>query len=174
MNTHYTSGELLIHAYLPEDAAMTAHLAACDSCARRFAELRAGLHEHASASDAPELPETFWKRQELAVMRAVETRSRRMPGIGTQLAAAAALVLVVTSFIIGRGSVTNVTGTPVATVTSTVAANTTSPAATGQENGLTSGQITTDPWQSDQLQDFQSVVDWENWVEDDGKNRGTI
>ena len=171
---HYTTGELLSHAYLPDDTGITAHLAACESCGDRFAEIREGIRAHASSEGALELPETFWKRQELAVMRAVERRGRRMPGVGAQLAAAAALILVVASFVAGRGSVAPAGDQPVATVTSTIAAGSVTAAASAQENALTSSQITTDPWQSEQLEDFQSVVDWENWVEDDTKNRGTI
>jgi hypothetical protein len=78
----------------------------------------------------------------------------------------------VSAFLLGRGSVSHVAQSP-ATVTATVASTATAPGAAG-EAGLTTSQITTDPWASEQLQDFQTVVDWETWVEDDGKSRGTI
>jgi hypothetical protein len=106
-------------------------------------------------------------------MRGIEKRRRRMPGVPAQLAAAAALLFVVTAFLAGRGSVDPAPA--VSTVLTATMASTTTPATVAaQENGLTTNQITTDPWQSEQLQDFQTVVDWETWVEADGKKRGTI
>ncbi|MFA6955517.1 MAG: hypothetical protein WC538_06555 [Thermoanaerobaculia bacterium] len=174
MTKHYGTGELLAYAYLPEDDAVSRHLDGCDACMGRFKTLRAELDRHASEPIGAERPETFWKRQELSVMRAIETRGRRASWLTARFAAAAAAVLfVVTAFLAGRGSVTSATATSTV-VTATVASTATSSIATSQESGLTSSQLSTDPWQSEQLQDFQSVVDWETWVEADGKKRGTI
>jgi len=106
-------------------------------------------------------------------MRAIEKRRTHMPRVPIQVAAAAALLFIVTAFLVGRGSVSSVSPTSTV-VTATVASTATTSTTTTQENGLTTNQITTDPWQSEQLQDFQSVVDWETWVEADGKKRGTI
>ncbi|MBI2215237.1 MAG: hypothetical protein HYU52_16430 [Acidobacteria bacterium] len=175
MTKHYGTGELLTHAYMSsEDAELSRHVAECDACGRRLAAVRSELERHAANEMSPEKSETFWKRQELAVMRAIETRNRRALGIPTQIAAAAAVVFVVTAFLAGRGSVSSapdMTTSPTATVASV---ETNATAVATQENGLTTRQITTDPWQSEQLEDFQNVVDWESWVEADEKKRGTI
>jgi len=173
MTKHYGTGELLAHAYLPEDDSVSRHLAVCDECRTRFTAVRAELDRHASEPVGSEKPETFWKRQELGVMRAIEKRGTRMPGVPAQIAAAAALLFIVTAFLAGRGSVSSVSPTA-SVVTATVASTATTSTAAAQENGLTTNQITTDPWQSEQLQEFQSVVDWETWVEADRKKRGTI
>lgn len=174
MTKHYGTGELLAHAYMPgEDAELSRHLGECDACSSRLAALSAEIGRHAADGAGPERPETFWKRQELAVMRTIEKRNRRMPGFSVQIAAAAALLFVLTAFLAGRSSVSPAPANPTA-LTATIAAGTTSAAGAAMENGLTSSQITTDPWQSEQLQDFQTVVDWETWVEADGKKRGTI
>lgn len=171
MTKHYGYDELLAHAYLPEEnAELELHIASCERCEERFRALRAELARHAQGAAQMEKHETFWKRQELGVMRAIDRRQRRIPGIGAQLAAAAVVVFVVGAFWIGRGSVTNapstITGTaPIVATASPIAV---------QDNGLASTQLTTDPWQSEQLEDFQSVVDWETWDDDDQKNRGTI
>lgn len=173
MTKHYGTGELLAHAYLPEDDAVSRHLAACDECRSCFAAVRAELDRHASQPIGSEMPETFWKRQELGVMRAIDKRGSRMTGFSAQIAAAAALLFVVTAFLLGRGSVATVI--PASTVvTATVASTATTSVTVAQDGGLTTSQISTDPWQSEQLQDFQTVVDWETWVEADGKKRGTI
>jgi anti-sigma factor RsiW len=173
MTEHYATGELLAHAYLPEDETVSRHLDACEECRSRFASVRAELDRHSAEAFGPEKSETFWKRQELGVMRAIDKGSSLSGGVSARIAAAAAILFVVTAFLIGRGSVgtVNPTSTVVtATVASTAAISTTA----SQDSGLTSSQITTDPWQSEQLQDLQTVVDWETWVEADGKKRGTI
>jgi len=41
MTKHYGTGELLAHAYLPDDDAVTRHLAGCDGWGKRFTALRA-------------------------------------------------------------------------------------------------------------------------------------
>lgn len=173
MTKHYGPGELLAHAYLPDDDAVSQHLSDCDACRSRYAAVRAELDRHASNLHEVEKPETFWKRQELGVMRSIERRSNRLSGTTYQLAAAAAVLFIVTAFLVGRGSVTTMNPTA-AVVTATVASTATTSITASQDNGLMTSQITTDPWQSEQLQDFQTVVDWETWVEADGTKRGTI
>jgi anti-sigma factor RsiW len=173
MTKHYGTGELLAHAYLPEDETVSRHLDACDECRSRFAAVRAELDQHAAGASGSDKPDTFWKRQELGVMRAIDKRSRRLSGVSVQLAAAAAVLFIVTAFLIGRGSAVKVSPTSTV-VTATIASTATTSTTASQESGLTSNQITTDPWQSEQLQDLQTVVDWETWVEADGKKRGTI
>ena len=175
MTRHYETEELLAHAWVPDgDAELALHLAACASCRERFEALRYGIERHADSGATPELPETFWKRQEIAVMRAVERRQRPLAGMGTRIAAAAAVVFVGLAFWAGRGSVSTSTVSP-AVVTSTIASVAPSTASGAAENGLAASQIATDPWQSEQLEDFQTVVAWESWVsEEKTPNRGTI
>ncbi|MCM2315240.1 MAG: hypothetical protein NDJ92_08820, partial [Thermoanaerobaculia bacterium] len=73
MKSHYANDELIEHAFLPgENAEVALHLASCENCARRFAAVRDGIDRHARASETPDRPETFWKRQELGVMRSID------------------------------------------------------------------------------------------------------
>lgn len=175
MKPHYGNDELLEHAFIPDaNAELALHLASCESCAQRFATLRGGIDRHAGASETPDRPETFWKRQELGVMRAIDRRQRRMPGAGARVAAAAAVVFVVVAFWAGRGSVSNTTPLTASVVTATVASTSMQSTSASQDNGLTTTQLATDPWESEQLQDFQSVVAWETWVDDGQNKRGTI
>lgn len=174
MKTHYGNDELLAHVFLPEEnAELALHLSSCESCARRFGSLRDAIDLHAAAPAGSDRPDTFWKRQELGVMRTIDRSQQRMPGMGARFAAAAAVVFVVVAFWAGRGSVPT---TPLtATVaTATIASTAIQSTGASQDNGLTTSQLATDPWESEQLQDFQSVVAWESWVEDDQKKRGTI
>lgn len=174
MNPHYGNDELLEQAFIPgENAELALHLAGCENCAQRFAALRDGIDRHAGTSEMPDRPETFWKRQELGVMRAIDRRQARMPGAFARFAAAAAVVFVVVAFWAGRGSVSNTPLTPTV-ATATVASTAMQSTSASQDNGLTTTQLATDPWESEQLQDFQSVVAWETWVDDDQNKRGTI
>ncbi len=174
MTRHYQDNDLLAHALLPDhDAELALHVGACEACGARFRVLNDGLSRLGAAKGEREMPETFWKRQELGVMRTIDERRRRMPGIGARIAAAAAVVLVVAAFWAGRGSVSTVPLTSTM-VTATIASTATTAASQTQENVFTGSQVTSDPWQSEQLEDFQTVVAWESWVEADQKNRGTI
>ena len=174
MTTHYGTADLLQYAWLPDaDAAIAQHLASCDACRERLAALRRELEKDAEENSSAGMPETFWKRQELGVMRAIERQAGRRGWASVRYAAAAALIVVVSAFLLGRGSVVSPEPQGTSAVTATVASTATAAGGSG-ESGLTTNQITTDPWASEQLQDFQTVVDWETWVEDDGKNRGTI
>lgn len=174
MNKHYGNDELLAHALLPEEnAELGLHLASCESCARRFGSLRDAIELHASAPADSDRPDTFWKRQELGVMRTIDRRQQRIPGLGARFAAAAAVVFVIVAFWAGRGSVSTAPLTPTV-ATATIASTATQSTGASQDIGLTTSQLATDPWESEQLQDFQTVVAWESWVEDDQKKRGTI
>ncbi|MGK2856364.1 MAG: hypothetical protein ACSLFQ_04080 [Thermoanaerobaculia bacterium] len=174
MTKHYGNDELVAHAFLPdEDPEIALHLASCVRCAQRFDDTREALRRHAGAGDAAEKMETFWKRQELSVMRSIDEKRRRARGLGAGFAAAAAIVFVVVGFWAGRGSVAT---TPLTTTiaSATIASTATQSVGATQDTGFATSQLATDPWESEQLQDFQSVVAWETWVDEDLKKRGTI
>lgn len=174
MTKHYGNDELVAHAFLPdEDPEIALHLANCTRCAQRFDDTREVLRRHAGSGNVSEKSETYWKRQELSVMRSIDESRRRVRGIGAGFAAAAAIVFVVVGFWAGRGSVAT---SPLTSTISSTAIASTATQATGatQDAGLTTSQLATDPWESEQLQDFQNVVAWETWVDDDQKKRGTI
>jgi predicted anti-sigma-YlaC factor YlaD len=159
MKQHYSEADLLETYYTQPGESMPVmmHLADCSECAARYERLDRKLRSLAACEH--DKPETFWARQRIAVMRKIDAQRSRSSLVSrtTRIAAAAALVLV-----LGGGIYTMRDGSESQSlrvseeVTQTAALDT----ATGQLDNLT-----TDPWQSDELKDFQSVVAWESWVE---------
>jgi predicted anti-sigma-YlaC factor YlaD len=146
MKEHYTEADLLETYYTQAGESMPVmmHLADCSDCAARYERLDRKLRSLAACDH--QKPETFWARQRMAVMRRIDGRRTRKSVAG-RLVAAAALVVV-----LGGGVITwkNSTGAPATEITAEVNADLSVP---------------TDPWQSDELKDLQSVVAWESWVE---------
>jgi anti-sigma factor RsiW len=175
MSNHLTDADLVALVLLPDDAPdARLHLAACSECAARIDrvtnEVTRHREEHADSVEAHDA--TFWKRQELAIMRDVARASRRTaPRRG--FVAAAILAVALGSFWFGRVSVDEIAGNPVEVATSTA------PSLPDVQSSLPAmvvpaTVVTTDPWENESLEEFQAVVDWESWIEDDGKDQGTI
>ena len=159
---HYTEADLLETYYTQPGESMPVmmHLASCPECAARYEKLERKLHDVASCST--EKPATFWSRQRLSVMKTIgSTRAGSAGNIRpARLAAAAAL-----TFFLG-GAVVYKSLEPKFT-----------PQAQPQkervvvvQQELDDDATTKDPWQSEELEDFHSVVQWETWV--DAKNQG--
>lgn len=151
---HFSEAELLETYYMQPGESMPVmmHLAACADCAERYKRLERKLRE---AAACPTKPATFWAFQRGSIMRRVEAKRRETAQSPRTWRVAAAAML---AFFLG-GAVVYQTVRPEnrtpAVVVETAAL--TAPTATAAP------ELTVDPWQSDELQDFHAVVQWESW-----------
>jgi predicted anti-sigma-YlaC factor YlaD len=158
---HYNEADLLETYYMTPDQAspLIAHVNECDECRQRYQRLARKLREMAACP--AEKPSTFWTRQRLMIMRAVESargRSHRTAHIA-RIAAAAVLV-----FALGGVTVyETVPKEPPAVVAQQTAAPVTA------SDDL---QVPRDPWDSDELKDFGAVVQWQSWVTQSNSTAG--
>lgn len=158
MTTHYSEADLLETYYTQPGESMPVmmHLASCADCAARYDRLDRKLREAAACHT--ERPATFWSRQRLSIMKKVgEQRLAAVQAIRPWRVAAAAFL----AFLLG-GAVVYRTVEPSLHKPPTVITATAQPAAPGEE--VEDLQPPRDPWDSDELQDFHNVVQWESWV----------
>ena len=151
---HYSEADLLETYYTQPGDSMPVmmHLADCTDCAARYERLERKIRGLGACEQ--DKPETFWARQRMLVMRRIDTRhSPRF----SHLAAAAALVLVLGGVITWNE-------------VSESQSRTVSEPATVTASAETVNTVSDDPWQSDELKDYQSMVAWESWVDSDTKN----
>jgi hypothetical protein len=152
---HYSEADLLETYYMQPDEAsgIIAHVNSCGDCQDRYRRLAQKLRDVAACP--AEKPATFWSRQRLMVMRAADrVRSERGRAARTGRVAAAAML----AFLLG-GAVVYKSVEP---KTTTVAVPQQTTAAAAPADDL---QVPKDPWQSDELKDFGSVVEWQSWVD---------
>lgn len=175
MNRHLVDADLVALALMPEDETPDAriHLASCSSCAARLdlALDQIDRHRRDHERSVESRDATFWKRQELAIMRDVG-RAGHPAAARRSLVAAAIVTVAIGGFWFGRSSVEPFA--PTVTSPSSIATGV-SPDVTGTSSGLVpAAAVSTNPWESESLSGFQAVVDWESWVDDDQKDQGTI
>jgi predicted anti-sigma-YlaC factor YlaD len=153
MSRHYTEADLLETYYMQpgEASEIIAHVNGCAECQQRYRRLGQKLRE--TAACPAEKPATFWTRQRMLIMRAVEDARRPSAAAARSGRIAAAAML---AFILG-GAVVYKTVQPKQPVV--VVAQQTATAA-AESDDL---QVPRDPWQSDELKDFGTVVAWESW-----------
>ena len=146
MSQHYSEADLLETYYTQpgESLPVMMHLADCADCAARYDRL--DLKIRGLADHAPERSEEFWKRQRASIMRRVEVR-RTVPVFG-RFAAAAMLALVIGG-----------------TISWPLLQRSESPTPAAAEV-----VVSEDPWESEPLQAYQPLVEWESWVETKGGN----
>ena len=160
MKAHYSEADLLETYYTQPGESMPVmmHLAGCNDCAARYERLEAKLRGLTACEH--DQPETFWARQRISVMRKIDQqrdRSSNVSRIG-RVAAAAMLVALLGAGVFGWKQSTRAAA-PVqqqAVQTATLEA---------AEPLTLETSEPADPWASDELKDFQSVVAWESWVE---------
>lgn len=162
MKQHFSEADLLETYYTAPGESMPVmmHLAGCVDCAARYERLERkmrGLRE----CPHEEKPETFWVRQRMAILRKIDARRERRASLArvTRIAAAAMLVLVLGALVTWE-RVYDPTGRP---------AVETAAMQTAPSGDATSGKAedsSVDPWQSDELNEYSSMVAWESWVED--------
>ena len=151
MKEHYTEADLLETYYTQPGESMPVmmHLAGCSECAARYERLNRKIREAAVCHS--EKDEGFWATQRARVMSRVHgsgaTRFRFAPAL--RVAAAALLAVVIGGLVLYEPEETPVV-VPVQQTTQTI---------------QTEEVVPTDPWQSDELEEFGSVVQWETWIE---------
>lgn len=154
--THYTEADLLETYYTKPGQSMPVmmHLASCQECASRYERLERKLRE--AAACPAEKPDSFWARQRISIMRRVHSvRRPQVRNLGPARIAAAAVL----AFLLGGALVFEVTRAERGSAPATIAR--TAPSSTKGAEDL---QLPRDPWQSDELQEFQPIVQWESWV----------
>lgn len=158
---HYTEADLLETYYTQPGESMPVmmHLASCPDCAARYEKLERKMRDVASCSS--EKPATFWSRQRLSIMRTI---GNARAGSATsmrpaRLAAAAALTFFLGGAVVYKSLEPKLEPQPQPPP---------APVIVVQE--IEDDETTRDPWQSDELQDFHSVVQWETWG--DANNKG--
>jgi hypothetical protein len=145
MNQHFSEADLLETYYTqPGDSLpVMLHLAECEPCAARYERLERKLRGLAACET--EKPEFFWARQRALIMRRLPSQ-QTSNGLG-RLAAAAMLAFVISATFTRPIADQQPLRPPVRPVT-----------------------IPQDPWESDTLEDYQPLVEWESWVEDGGQS----
>lgn len=154
MKQHFSEADLLETYYTRPGESMPVmmHLADCADCAARYERLERKMRGLRECPHDRERPESFWVRQRMQILRKVGARGERRASIAriTRVAAAAMLVLVLGALVTWR----QIEDKPAVAVVETVQAS--SPEVS----------TSTDPWQSDELNEYSSMVAWESWVED--------
>ena len=157
---HYTEADLLETYYMQPGASMPVmmHLADCHDCAARYDRLERKLRQAAACDH--DKPETFWARQRLMILRRIDERKRRYASAMRTTRVAAAAVL---AFFLG-GAIVYKSVEPALQPEVIIVATAQNPhlpaAAPPAAIELTGAH---DAWQSDELKEFHSVVEWESW-----------
>ena len=148
MKEHYTEADLLETHYTQPGESMPVmmHLAQCPDCAAKYERLDRKLRDAASCHS--EKGEDFWARQRATIMHSI-VQNRASSGASLRVAAAALLALLLGGFGVYR--LFDDAQPEVTAITESA------PQATEDE-------LTADPWASDELQEFQAVVQWESWI----------
>jgi anti-sigma factor RsiW len=158
MKPHFSEADLLETYYMKpgESLPVMMHLSDCADCAARYERLETKMRSLRSCH-RDEKPETFWARQRISVMRRIDARRERRASFSriARVAAAAMLVLVL------GGLVTWEPGDEPAPVQSVQSVQT----AALEDTRALDATATADPWASEELNDYSSMVAWESWVE---------
>lgn len=153
MNRHLDDGSLLEAYYLEETTTGSTgrHLSACVDCRRRLESVTAFL----SQPDTEPLTESFWEQQGESIQKKIAVAEGTAPLLRRtfHLAAAAILVVVLGSLLMLQSA--RVVSQPVVSITAAAVA---APAA----EELT---VPSDPWESEQLKPFSSMVEWESLMD---------
>jgi predicted anti-sigma-YlaC factor YlaD len=164
---HFSEADLLETYYTQPGESMPVmmHLADCSECAARYERLEQKLRDAAVCTT--EKPATFWMRQRLQIMRRVDQQQSHAASASRMLRVAAAAIL---SFFLG-GAVVYESVKPVHQPAPMVKV---APVAVQTAPAPSAADIH-DAWQSEELQDFHNVVEWEAWVPDNktASNQGS-
>ena len=159
---HFTEADLLETYYTKPGESMPVmmHLADCSECAARYERLERKMQSLRECPHHDEQPDTFWVRQRMQIMRKIDARRERTASIArvTRIAAAAMLVLVLGALLTWR----QVDKSSSRQVVETAAAQSV-PLDDSKTRQLDDAA---DPWKSDELKEYSSMVAWESWVED--------
>ncbi len=166
MTKHFSEADLLETYYMqPDEAApVIAHVNNCNECQDRYRRLAQKLRDVAACP--AEKPATFWTRQRLMIMRTIENARRQSERTARTLRIAAAAVL---AFFLGGAVVYKSVEPSLKSPAVVMSQQTAAPAASSDDL-----QLPRDPWQSDELKDFGTVVQWESWVADAKKGASSL
>lgn len=158
MPKHFSEADLLETYYMQPGASMPVmmHLAECGDCAGRYERLEKKLRALSSCETGQ--PETFWSRQRLSILRRVETQRKQTVTSSRMLRVAAAVTL---AFALGGFVTWRTLDDSPAALTQTIAAATA--ADTAAVTASTDTSVPQDLWETDELDDFHSLVAWESW-----------
>ena len=145
MTRHFSEADLLETYYTQPGESMPVmmHLANCAECATRYDRLDRKLRE--AAACPTDKPESFWAQQRQTIMHCVAA-SRQKSASRVPLTAAAAAVF---ALVLGGVMFSQREEVPRAPVAPPVAVEEAAPS---------------DPWESEQLQEYEAVVEWESWI----------
>ena len=164
MKTHYSEADLLETYYLQPGESMPVmmHLAQCSECAARYERLEKKLRDAASChvEGNVERPETFWTRQRHLIMRGISTRRDDRKRVIRTLRVAATAAF---AFFLG-GAVMYEGLKPVKLPAQQPIAG------EGAGAPRVTAPASDDPWESDQLKNLHSVVQWESWIDNNGED----
>ncbi len=157
MKEHFTEADLLDTYYTQPGESMPVmmHLASCADCAAKYQRLDRKLREAAVCH--PQKQETFWATQRQNVMARIGSQERRLlshPAL--KIAAAAAIAFVLSGVLMyrpGDGPDPMIPTLP-------------------DLQQVEEQTVPSDPWQSDELKEFETMVQWESWIAEPRKNGG--
>jgi len=169
MMKHYSEVELLELYYVPGAATQAyLHVASCDRCRATYDGLESKLRTAASSCDRlEEKPESFWTRQRLAIMRDV-SRATPARGIHSRYLAAAAAAIIITISGVSWNVNQSTSGADLTRIESQSAQL----ASMGDASDTEVSLAAANPWDSEQLNEFGSVIEWESWVAPAAGNGG--
>jgi anti-sigma factor RsiW len=146
--THYSEADLLDTYYMQPGASMPVmmHLADCSDCAARYERLEKKVRGLAACAH-DDKPETFWARQRLMVLRKIGAHRPSAFARVSRIAAAALLVAGLGGWFASRPA-DPPPAVPVAQSAPEISVQVTTPA---------------DPWESEELGEYHSLVAWESW-----------
>lgn len=161
MKPHFSEADLLETYYTRPGESMPVmmHLAKCSECAERYERLDRKMREAAACH--LEKPDTFWSRQRMSIQRRIAGERAQRMSIARTLRIAAALTL---AFFLGGAVVYKSVEPEIRTAPPAPVASYQSPV-TSHELKRNDELLLHDAWQSDELKDFHSVVQWESWVD---------
>jgi len=161
MKPHFSEVDLLETYYTQPGESMPVmmHLAKCSECAARYDRLDKKMRQAADCHI--EKPDTFWSRQRMSIQRRIAGERAQRMSIARTLRIAAALTL---AFFLGGAVVYKSVEPEIQTPRAPVASGQV-PVASQHELKRNDDLLLHDAWQSDELKDFHSVVQWESWVD---------
>jgi len=158
MKPHYSEADLLETYYMQpgEASGIIAHVNDCNECQDRYRKLAQKLRDVAACPT--DKPATFWTRQRLMIMRAVEHARAESSRVkrASRMAAAALLAFVLGGAVAYKAIPHHATKQQPVVVVSEEQAMSNS----GADDVL---DVPRDPWQSDELKDFGALTAWEQW-----------
>ena len=165
MKPHFSEADLLETYYTQPGESMPVmmHLAKCSECAARYERLDKKMRETASCHI--EKPDSFWSRQRMSIQRRIAGERAQKMSVARTLRIAAALAL---AFFLGGAVVYKSVEPEIQSKPAAPVAGSRMPVAGNHELKRNDDLLLHDAWQSDELKDFHSIVQWESWDANDG------